>query len=279
MNTNMLDNPITQDNIKALQDRGTIFIEPAEGELACGVSGRGRLPEVDIIYQNIIDILNSKKDLQGKTVMITAGPTQEDMDPVRFITNRSTGKMGYALAREAINRGARVILVSGPTSLAEPANAEIYRVRSACEMNEICIELFDQVDIVVATAAVADYRPLSYSDQKIKKNDTDDDLTLKLTRNPDILEGLGKRKKHQILIGFAAETSSLIENARAKMQKKNLDYLVANDLTREGAGFGVDTNICSLIFRDGTVKDLPQISKGEVARIIFDNLPAGQVTE
>ncbi|NLV15852.1 MAG: bifunctional phosphopantothenoylcysteine decarboxylase/phosphopantothenate--cysteine ligase CoaBC [Syntrophomonadaceae bacterium] len=277
MNTNMLDNPVTQDNIKALKDRGILFIEPAEGELACGVSGRGRLPDVDIIYQNISDILNSKKDLQGKTVLITAGPTQEDIDPVRFITNRSTGKMGYALAQEAINRGARVLLVSGPTSLAVPVNAEIYRVRSAVEMNEICIELFDQADIVVATAAVADYRPLSYSDQKIKKKDGD--LTLKLARNPDILEGLGQRKKHQILIGFAAETSNLIENARVKMQKKNLDYLVANDLTREGAGFGVETNICSLIFRDGTVKNLPQMSKADVARIIFDSLPAGQVAE
>ena len=236
MNTNMYDHPATQDNIRKLKDRGVTILEPAEGELACGVTGRGRLPEIETIYDKIIDVLEDRpRDLVNKTILVTAGATQEDIDPVRFITNHSTGKMGYALAAAAVRRGARVFLVSGPTYLTVPDGVESRQVRSAREMNDICHELFGQVDVVIGAAAVADYRPLDYSDEKLKKNDND--MVIKLTRNPDILEGLGKRKQHQILVGFAAETSDVIQNARQKMQKKNLDLLVANDLTVEGAGF------------------------------------------
>ena len=271
MNTNMYDKPATQDNIKTLKNRGIIVMEPAEGELACGVSGRGRLPETETIYNRIIELLEDRhQDLINKTILITAGATQEDIDPVRFITNRSSGKMGYALASEAARRGAKVFLVSGPTCLPDPEGADIWRVRSAREMNDICHQLFDQVDIVIGAAAVADYRPLDYSDRKLKK--TDDDLVIKLTRNPDILEGLGKRKNHQVLVGFAAETNDLVQNARKKMLKKNLDLLVANDLTVEGAGFAVDTNIVTLLFKDGMEENLPCLSKSEVAGIILDTI-------
>lgn len=271
MNTNMYDHPATQDNIRKLKDRGVIVLEPAEGALACGVSGRGRLPEIETIYDRIIEILEDRpRDLENKTILITAGATQEDIDPVRFITNRSTGKMGYALAAAAARRGARVFLVSGPTSLKVPDGVEIWKVRSAREMNDICHQLFDQVDIVIGAAAVADYRPLDYSDEKIKKGD--DDLVIKLARNPDILEGLGKRKQHQILVGFAAETNDVIRNARQKMEKKNLDLLVANDLTVEGAGFAVETNICTLLYKDGREKKLPLMSKLEVAGVILDTV-------
>jgi len=271
MNTNMYDKQVTQDNIRTLKSRGIQVLEPAEGNLACGVTGRGRLPEIETIYDRIIKILEDcPQDFANKTFLITAGATQEDIDPVRFITNRSTGKMGYALAIEAARRGARVLLVSGPTALPGPEGVEIWRVRSAQEMNDVCQRLFEQADIVIGAAAVADYRPLDYSEQKLKKND--DDMIIRLARNPDILEGLGKRKQHQVLVGFAAETNDLIENARRKMQKKNLDLLVANDLTAEGAGFAVDTNIVTLLFRDGTEKSLPCLSKQEVAGIILDNI-------
>lgn len=271
MNTNMYDKQVTQDNIRTLKSRGIQVLEPAEGNLACGVTGRGRLPEIETIYDRIIKILEDcPQDFANKTFLITAGATQEDIDPVRFITNHSTGKMGYALAIEAARRGARVLLVSGPTALPWPEGVEIWRVRSAQEMNDVCQRLFEQADIVIGAAAVADYRPLDYSEQKLKKND--DDMIIRLARNPDILEGLGKRKQHQVLVGFAAETNDLIENARRKMQKKNLDLLVANDLTAEGAGFAVDTNIVTLLFRDGTEKSLPCLSKQEVAGIILDNI-------
>lgn len=271
MNTNMYDKQVTQDNIRTLKNRGIIVMEPAEGELACGVTGRGRLPDIETIYSRIIEILeDGHRDLINKTILITAGATQEDIDPVRFITNRSSGKMGYALASEAVRRGAKVFLVSGPTALPDPEGADIWQVRSAREMNDICHQLFDQVDIVIGAAAVADYRPWDYSDRKLKK--TDDDLVIKLARNPDILEGLGKRKKHQILVGFAAETNDLVQNASKKIIKKNLDLLVANDLTVEGAGFAVDTNIVTLLFKDGSEKNLPCLSKSEVAGIILDTI-------
>lgn len=278
MNSNMYDKQITQDNIRVLKNRGIKVLEPAEGELACGVTGRGRLPEIATIYDKIIEVFEEHpRDLINKTVLITAGATQEDIDPVRFITNRSSGKMGYALASEAARRGAQVALVSGPTSLPNPAGVEMFRVRSAREMNDICLQLFDQVDIVIGAAAVADYRPLEYSEQKLKKNDNN--MTINLTRNPDILEGLGKRKKHQVLVGFAAETTDVVQNARQKMHKKNLDLLVANDLTVEGAGFAVDTNIVSLLFKDGTVRHLPRMAKSEVAEIILDSILSIQVAQ
>ncbi|MGI6550331.1 MAG: bifunctional phosphopantothenoylcysteine decarboxylase/phosphopantothenate--cysteine ligase CoaBC [Syntrophomonadales bacterium] len=271
MNTNMYDKQVTQDNIQTLKNRGVLVMEPSEGALACGVTGRGRLPEIESIYDRIIEVLEGRRqDLTGKTILITAGATQEDIDPVRFITNRSSGKMGYALASDAARRGARVLLVSGPTALPDPEGVEVWRVRSAREMNDICQELFEQVDIVIGAAAVADYRPLDYSERKLKK--TDDDMVIRLARNPDILEGLGKRKKDQILVGFAAETNDVVQNARQKMYKKNLDLLVANDLTAEGAGFAVDTNIVTLLFKDGTEKNLPCLSKSEVAGIILDTV-------
>ena len=269
MNTNMYDHPATQDNIRKLKDRGVTILEPAEGELACGVTGRGRLPEIETIYDKIIDVLEDRpRDLVNKTILVTAGATQEDIDPVRFITNHSTGKMGYALAAAAVRRGARVFLVSGPTYLTVPDGVESRQVRSAREMNDICHELFGQVDVVIGAAAVADYRPLDYSDEKLKKNDND--MVIKLTRNPDILEGLGNRKQHQILVGFAAETSDVILNARQKMQKKNLDLLVANDITDEGAGLARDTKIVTLLFKDGREEKLPLMSKLEVAGVILD---------
>ncbi len=270
MNTNMYDKQVTQENLEVLRDHGIRILEPAEGQLACGVTGRGRLPETDVIHKEIFEILNIKKDFANKTLLITAGATQEDIDPVRFITNRSSGKMGYALASAAAQRGAQVFLVSGPTALPDPRGVEVFRVRSAREMNDVCLQLFDQVDIVIGAAAVADYRPLDYSEQKLKKND--DDMTIKLVRNPDILEGLGQRKKHQVLIGFAAETTDVLQNARKKMLKKNLDMLVANDVTAEGAGFAVDTNIVSLLFKDGTIRKLPRLTKLEVAEIILDSI-------
>jgi phosphopantothenoylcysteine decarboxylase/phosphopantothenate--cysteine ligase len=271
MNTNMYDKQVTQDNIQTLKNRGVLVMEPSEGALACGVTGRGRLPEIESIYDRIIEVLEGRRqDLTGKTILITAGATQEDIDPVRFITNRSSGKMGYALASDAARRGARVLLVSGPTALPDPEGVEVWQVRSAREMNDICQELFEQVDIVIGAAAVADYRPLDYSERKLKK--TDDDMVIRLARNPDILEGLGKRKKDQILVGFAAETNDVVQNARQKMYKKNLDLLVANDLTAEGAGFAVDTNIVTLLFKDGTEKNLPCLSKSEVAGIILDTV-------
>ncbi|MGE5544358.1 MAG: bifunctional phosphopantothenoylcysteine decarboxylase/phosphopantothenate--cysteine ligase CoaBC [Bacillota bacterium] len=271
MNTNMYDKQVTQDNIRTLKSRGILVLEPAEGDLACGVTGRGRLPDIETIYDRIIEVLEDRpQDLTDKKILITAGATQEDIDPVRFITNRSTGKMGYALAAEAARRGARVFLVTGPTALPDPEGVEIWRVRSAREMNDICQRLFDQVDIVIGAAAVADYRPLEYSEHKLKKSD--DELIIKLARNPDILEGLGKRKQHQLLVGFAAETYDLLQNAKEKMHKKNLDLMVANDLTADGAGFAVDTNIVTLIFKDGTEKSLPCLSKSEVAGIILDTI-------
>lgn len=268
MNTNMYENPIVQENINRLRKHGFIVMEPEAGELACGVSGRGRLPNPDSIYEKIMEILSPDQSLKGWTFLVTAGATQEDMDPVRFITNRSTGKMGYALASEAARRGAKVFLVTGPTHLEYPSGVEVIPVRSAREMREAAMQLYPDVDVVIAAAAVADYRPLEYSSSKIKKSD--EDLVLKLTRNPDILGEMGQKKGHQILVGFAAETDEVLNNGRAKLEKKNLDLLVANDVTAEGAGFGSDTNIVTMIFKDGTTRPLPRMAKTEVARAIID---------
>ncbi|MGE5416916.1 MAG: bifunctional phosphopantothenoylcysteine decarboxylase/phosphopantothenate--cysteine ligase CoaBC [Acidobacteriota bacterium] len=270
MNTNMYNNPAVQQNLERLKSLGYYIMEPAEGELACGVSGRGRLPEINDIYQRVQEMLEQDHSLTDKTYLITAGATQEDLDPVRFITNRSTGKMGYALAAEAAKRGARVVLVSGPSSLPDPQGVEIHRVRSAVDMYKCCMKFFAEADVVIGAAAVADYRPLEYSELKIKKSD--DDLSIKLTRNPDILAEMGKQKDRQILVGFAAETNDVIENGIAKMQKKNLDLIVANDVTAEGAGFASETNIVALVTPDGTNRHLPMMSKTEVARHIIDHI-------
>ncbi|NPV27713.1 MAG: bifunctional phosphopantothenoylcysteine decarboxylase/phosphopantothenate--cysteine ligase CoaBC [Firmicutes bacterium] len=268
MNVNMYENPIFQENLARLRRLGFQIIEPASGHLACGDTGKGRLPEPEVIIEAILTTLHVKQDLRGKTVLVTAGATREALDPVRFITNHSTGKMGYALAEAARDRGARVILVSGPTNLAPPANVTFIPVTSAIEMYEAVMKHFPTSHIVVKAAAVADYRPKRRAEQKIKKGEGN--LIIELERNPDILYELGKRKEHQILVGFAAESENVIEYAKNKIQQKNLDLIVANDITQTGAGFGEETNIVTLISANGLMVDLPKLSKYEVAHRIFD---------
>lgn len=270
MNTNMYTNPVVQQNLDCLRSRGHEVLEPEAGELACGVTGQGRLPEIETIYNKILSMLAVKQDLLGQTLLVTSGATQEDIDPVRFITNRSTGKMGFALASEAAQRGARVILVSGFSTLPDPPGVEVFRVRSARQMFECCMKFFEEVDVVIAAAAVADYRPAEYQEQKIKK--ADDDLIIRLERNPDILGTMGMNKKGQMLVGFAAETNDVMANGLAKLHKKNLDLLVINDITKAGAGFGSDTNIVTLVTRDGSVHPLSQMPKMQVAKIIIDQI-------
>lgn len=270
MNTNMLENPVVQKNMDTLKALGYIFVEPEEGLLACGDVGKGKLAEPAAIEEQILHVLNPKKDLTGKTVLVTAGPTQEALDPVRYITNHSTGKMGYAVAAVAARRGARVLLVSGPTGLKTPSDVECHNIRSAQEMFEKVTALLPESDIIIKSAAVADYAPAEVSGQKIKK--ADDNLTIALKRNPDILYELGKLKGDRILVGFAMETENLIENAQAKVQKKNLDFIVANDLNEEGAGFGTDTNVVKIIDRDGNIEAISIKSKMEIADIILDKI-------
>ncbi len=270
MNTNMLDNPVVQRNIDALKALGYIFVEPEEGLLACGDVGKGKLADPAAILERILHVLNPKKDLAGKTVLVTAGPTQEALDPVRFITNHSTGKMGYAVAAIAARRGARVVLVSGPTCLKTPEGVERHNVRSALEMFEKVTALLPESDIIIKSAAVADYAPAEVSGQKIKKSD--DELNIALKRNPDILYELGKMKGSRILVGFAMETENLVENALVKVKKKNLDFIVANDLNVEGAGFGTDTNVVKLIDGDGGIESISIKSKLEIADIILDRI-------
>lgn len=277
MNVHMYENPIFQENLRKLRGHGYRIIEPASGHLACGDTGKGRLPEVEVIVQEVVDFLTRKPDLTGRRIIVTAGGTREALDPVRFISNRSTGKMGYAVAEAARNRGAEVILISAPTFLPPLAGVQVISVTSAQEMHAAVMEHFPDCDAVIKTAAVADYRPRVPAEQKIKKSDGP--LVIELERNPDILYELGQRKNRQILVGFAAETQDLTEYAREKIEKKNLDFIVANDVTREGAGFGTDTNIVSLIFPDGRVLPLPQMSKAEIADRILDEvvaLPAWQ---
>lgn len=272
MNTNMYKNPILQRNINTLKELGYKFVDPESGRLACGDVGEGKLAQPEVIVDAVVNLLTDKeKDLQGKKIMITAGPTVESIDPVRYITNRSTGKMGYAIAKEAADRGAEVTLVSGPTNIAPPSNIKkLIKTQSAEDMYNAIIENFDDNQVIIKSAAVADYKPKTYSNKKIKKND--DDLIIKLDRNKDIAYELGKIKKDKILVGFAAETNDLIENAKGKVQKKNLDFIVANDLTEEGAGFGTDTNIVKIIDREGNINKYPQMKKGEVANVILDKV-------
>ncbi|MCL6639542.1 MAG: bifunctional phosphopantothenoylcysteine decarboxylase/phosphopantothenate--cysteine ligase CoaBC [Firmicutes bacterium] len=269
MNVNMYRNKVVQRNIALLRDLGYHFVEPGSGRLACGTGGRGRLAEPEDILEGIVSLLTAK-DLRGLTVMVTAGPTAESVDPVRFLTNRSSGKMGYALARAAARRGAKVILVSGPAALKPPGGVEFVPVETARQMYEAVLDRFEQVDAVIKAAAVADYRPKETAGRKIKK--TGETLTLELERNPDILAELGRRKTNQVLIGFAAETHDLEQNARLKVAAKNLDFLVANDVTLPGAGFGTDTNIVKLVYPDGSVKALPQMDKLAVAHRILDEM-------
>ena len=271
MNTNMYENPVTQANIQKLKDLGYIFIEPGYGRLACGDLGPGKLAEPDLIVENIKFLLNKTDELKGKNVLVTAGPTQEAIDPVRYITNKSTGKMGYALAYQAALMGAKVTLVTGPTNLEIPFGiSEAIKVKSAQQMYEAVTSRFDEMDIVIKSAAVADYKPKNISDSKIKKSDSD--LVLELDRNKDILFELGKLKTKQVLVGFAAETDDLIANAQKKLAKKNLDFIVANDLKQEGAGFAGDTNIVKLLFADGNIEELPIMTKNQLSKEIYDKI-------
>lgn len=270
MNTGMYENAATQENIAKLQGRGITVMPPAVGKLACGTSGAGRLPEP----QEIVEFLNAffakrEGDLRGLKVLVTAAGTREPIDPVRFVGNRSSGKMGYAVAQMAAERGAEVLLISGPSALSIPANVKAIKVETTNEMLEACLESYDKVDIVIKAAAVADYRPRDVAEQKIKKK-TDDALTVVMDKNPDILKTLGAKKTHQVLVGFAAETQNLLENARDKVVKKNLDMIVANDVTAAGAGFNADTNIVKFLFANGEVRSLEQMPKVDVANCILD---------
>ncbi len=270
MNTRMYDNPVTQDNLKLLEKYGYRLIEPAEGHLACGDTGKGKLPATSVLREYVIREIARKKDLAGRKVLVTAGPTQEAIDPVRYITNHSSGKMGYAVARMAMLRGAEVTLVSGPASLEPPLFVKTVPVVSAKDMFEAVTAIAGEQDIIIKAAAVADYRPATVSDEKVKKGD--DELFLDLERTQDILQYLGEHKKEgQLLCGFAMETSDLERRARVKLEKKNLDMIAANNVKVAGAGFGTDTNVVTLITRDDPIQ-LKLMSKEAVAEKILDEL-------
>ncbi len=269
MNTNMYENAIVRSNMERLSSLGYYVMEAEQGELACKTEGSGRLPSVEGIMEESISIL-TEKDLKGETILVTAGPTREPVDPVRYITNYSSGKMGYAIAKVAKRRGADVILVSGPTSLPVPEGVKYIGVSSAIEMKEVVMEHLDESSIVVKAAAVADYRPSRYSGSKIKKGE--EQLSIVMEKNPDILHQLGEKKGTRILVGFAMETEDLIKNASDKMIAKNADLIVANDLTVEGAGFSHDTNVVKIIDRQGTIEALPRMDKEEVAVRILDRV-------
>ena len=271
MNTNMYENPIVQKNISTLKELGYNFVEPESGRLACGDIGKGKLATPETIVDDVVNLLMQKQDLKGKKIVVTAGPTIESVDPMRYITNRSTGKMGYSIANEAIKRGADVTLISGPTNLTPPQNLKkLVKIESAQDMYDAVIDNLDENDVIIKSAAVADYKPKYYSNKKIKKSD--DDLVIELDRNKDIAYEIGKIKNNKILVGFAAETNDLLENATNKIKKKNLDFIVANDLTKEGAGFGVDTNIVKIIDKEGNISDYPKMKKEEVANVILDKV-------
>ena len=274
MNTNMYTNRIVQANMDKLGDLGYRFIDPASGRLACGDIGAGKLADVDDILAFIVDFFEKEseaKDLAGRKIMISAGPTIEAIDPVRYITNRSSGKMGYAIAKRAVARGAQVTLVSGKTDLEVPEGlAKFISIESADDLYENLVGEFDSNDVVIQSAAVADYKPKSYSDKKIKKKDSD--LRIDLCRNKDIAQELGKIKGNKVLVGFAAETNDVLENAAKKIKKKNLDFIVANDLTMQGAGFSTETNIVKIIEADGRIKEYPKLLKSEVGDIILDKV-------
>lgn len=269
MNTHMYENPVTQENMEKLGSRGYKLIEPSSGYLACGDTGKGKMPEPEVLLDCILQEIACEKDMAGKKVLITAGPTRESLDPVRFLTNHSTGKMGYALAENAARRGAEVILVSGPTQLKKPRFVKVVDVITAEEMFRAVEKEFDRQDIVVMSAAVADYRPATVADQKIKKSDGE--MSIPLERTTDILGTLTSRKKQQFICGFSMETEHMLENSRAKLKKKNLDMIVANNLKVAGAGFGTDTNIVTVITEESS-EELPIMTKEEVARAIFDRI-------
>ena len=269
MNVHMYAHPAVQKNMDTLRSFGYQFIEPGEGYLACGYVGKGRLEEPETIVSHLQQFFQQDKPLplRGKKFLITAGPTREALDPVRYITNHSSGKMGYALAEEAIKLGAEVTLVSGPVNIAVPAKVNLVQVESAAQMYDAVWPYYDTADVVIGTAAVADYKPKVYHQNKMKKQPGDN--VIELERTKDILQELGSKKTHQLIIGFAAETTSVEEYAREKLVKKNADMIVANNVTTEGAGFGTDTNIVTMFKRDGSVIELPRLSKAETAQKIL----------
>ncbi|HSB05309.1 MAG TPA: bifunctional phosphopantothenoylcysteine decarboxylase/phosphopantothenate--cysteine ligase CoaBC [Thermodesulfobacteriota bacterium] len=270
MNVNMWENKALQKNIDTLLDRGYHVMEPGEGELACHWYGKGRLPELDDVVEKMKDLL-TPKDLEGECILITAGPTQEPIDPVRFITNHSSGKMGFALANVAKRRGAGAILITGPTHLALPRrDVEVFPVQTAEEMRQAVLDRLERCSVVIKAAAVSDYRPVKTSKNKLKKGDPFQSLELERTK--DILAEIGKKKGDRILVGFAAETEDLIANARKKLKEKNLDLIVANDVTQADAGFGSDANRVRILYPSGEVKDLPLLSKEEVSQAILDEV-------
>jgi phosphopantothenoylcysteine decarboxylase/phosphopantothenate--cysteine ligase len=268
MNVNMWNHAATQANLQVLRQRGVKIVEPDAGYLACGMTGPGRLAENEAIVAAVLGATGASQDLAGETVLITAGPTREPIDPVRYLTNRSSGRMGYALAEAALRRGARVLLISGPTSITPPAAAELTRVESAEEMRNAVLALLPQATIVIKTAAVSDYRPKAASVQKIKRKGP---MSLELEATPDILKELASRKTSQLVVGFAAETENVLENARQKLVAKNLDAIIVNDVSREGVGFDSDRNAVTIITRDEVV-EVPETTKGEVAQRVLDQI-------
>lgn len=272
MNVNMWENPLYRENQARLERHGYRFMAPAVGELACGWEGQGKLPDPAAIFDYAQDLVGSR-DLAGRTVLITAGPTREELDPVRYLTNYSSGKMGYAIARSARNRGARVILVSGPVDIPAPQKIETVPVTTAREMHAAVMAYCADADVIIKAAAVADFRPAERGTGKLKKGERTQ-LLLELVRNPDILADLGQRRGKALLVGFAAETGDLLKNARKKLEEKGIDLIVANDVTEMGAGFGRDTNVVKFIERDGDVEDLPCLPKEEVADRLLDRIVA-----
>ena len=268
MNVNMWNHPATQANLEILRKRGVKIVEPGTGYLACGMTGAGRLADNEAIVAAVLETLGASQDLSGETVLITAGPTREKIDPVRYLTNRSSGRMGYALAEATLRRGARVLLVSGPTSLMPPGAAEVTRVESAEEMRDAVLKLLPQASIVIKTAAVADYRPKAIAEQKLKRKGP---MTLELEATTDILQEIVRKKSAQIVVGFAAETENMLENARQKLLAKNLDAIVVNDVSREGVGFDSDRNAVTIITRDEVI-EIPETTKWEVAQRVLDQV-------
>jgi len=268
MNVNMWNHPATQANLEILRKRGVKIVEPGAGYLACGMIGAGRLAENEAIVAAVLEALGAAQDLHGETVLISAGPTREKIDPVRYLTNRSSGRMGYALAESALRRGARVLLVSGPTSIAAPGAAELTRVESAEDMRDAVLKLLPQASVVIMTAAVSDYRPKAAAPQKIKRKGP---MTLELEATGDILKELSTAKTSQVMVGFAAETENVLENARQKLLAKNLDAIVVNDVSHEGVGFDSERNAVTIITRD-EVLDIPETTKWEVAQRVLDQV-------
>src|ERR1700680_2567835 len=268
MNVNMWNHPATQSNVEILKARGVTIVDPDSGYLACGMTGAGRLAENETIVVAVMEALGASQDLSGETVLITAGPTREKIDPVRYLTNRSSGRMGYALAEAALRRGARVFLVSGPVSISPPGTAEVTSVESAEEMRDAVLKLFPQASVVIKTAAVSDYRPRAAATQKIKRKGA---MTLELEATPDILKELSLRKKAQIVIGFAAETENALENARQKLAAKHLDAIVVNDVSRAGVGFDSERNAVTILTHHEVI-EVPETTKWEVAQRVLDQI-------